>query len=345
MKRILSLLLTAALAVTVLLSPGLAASVQPWIQVDGKGTASQTIRVHGLSGSFDAVQVTLNLDKAPGIFTFAEALSDADTHTAITQEGNSLTLYIASKSQLNQGDTILLGTLAGTETFTVVSASGLKLLDLDDDATKEWSYATVSVTTGAGTPSSSTPSSSTGTIPFTDVKTGDWFYDSVGYVYGAGLMNGTSPTAFSPSQTTTRAMIVTILYRYEGSPAAGTSSFRDVAAGQYYAAPVAWAAQNGVVTGYSPTQFGPSDTITREQMAAILYRYAQYKGYDVSGRADLSVYSDGNRVSAYARDAMAWANQAGLINGVDARILQPKGSATRAQVATILTRFCQTMGQ
>lgn len=341
MKRIISLLLTAALAVTLLLSPAAAASVQPWVQVDGKGTGSQTIRIHGLSGSFDAVQVTLNLDRAPGTFTFAEALSDADTHTAITQEGNSLTLYVASKNQLNQGDAILLGTLTGTETFTVVSASGLKLLDLDDDTTKEWSYAAVSVKTGANTPSSP----STGTVPFTDVKAGDWFYDSVGYVYGAGLMNGTSPTAFSPNQTTTRAMIVTILYRYEGSPAAGASSFRDVAAGQYYAAPVAWAAQNGVVTGYSPTQFGPNDTITREQMAAILYRYAQYKGYDVSGRADLSAYSDGNRVSAYARDAMAWANQAGLINGVDARTLQPGGSATRAQVATILTRFCQTIGQ
>ena len=340
MKRILSLLLTAALAAALLLSPAAAAPVQPWVQVDGKGTDSQTIRVHGLSGSFDAVQVTLTLDKAPGIFTFAEALSGTDTHTAITRDGSSLTLYAASKNQINQGDAILLGTLTGTETFSITSASGLKLLDLDGDTTRELSYATVSVTTGANA-----PSTSTGAIPFTDVKAGDWFYDSVGYVYGAGLMNGTSPTAFSPGQTTTRAMIVTILYRYEGSPAAGTSSFRDVAAGQYYADPVAWAAQNGVVTGYSPNRFGPTDTITREQMAAILYRYAQYKGYDVSGRADLSVYSDGSRVSAYARDAMAWANYAGFINGVDERTLQPRGSATRAQVATILTRFCQTIGQ
>lgn len=337
MKRMISLLLTAALVLTVLLSPAAAASAQPWVQVDGQGTASQAIRVCGLSGSFDAVQVTLNLDKTPGSFTFAQALCDEATHTAVTREGNSLTLYAASKNQINQGDTILLGTLTGTERFTVVSASGLKLLDLDDDTGKELSYTAVSVSTASGRPGG-------GSIPFTDVSAGDWFYDSVGYVYGAGLMNGTSPTAFGPDQTTTRAMIVTILYRYEGSPAAGSSSFRDVAAGQYYTAAVAWAAQNGVVNGYSSTQFGPNDTITREQMAAILYRYAQYKGYDVSGRADLSVYSDGNRVSSYARDAVAWANKAGLINGVDARTLQPGGSATRAQVAAILTRFCQSIG-
>ena len=336
MKRILSLLLTAALAVTLFATPAFAASAaQPWLQVDGVGTASQTIRVRGLSGSFDAVQVTLNLDKAPGAFTFDQSLSGEDTHTTTSQSGNSLTLYAASQNQINQGDSILLGTLTGAESFTVISAAGLKLVNLEDAATKELSYPTVSVNVDT----------SAGPMPFTDVKAGDWFYDSVGYVYGAGLMNGTSPTAFSPYQTTTRAMIVTILYRYEGSPAAGASAFRDVPAGQYYTAPVAWAAQNGVVNGYSSTQFGPNDTITREQMAAILYRYAQYKGYNVSGRADLSVYADGNRVSAYARDAMAWANQAKLINGVDARTLDPAGSATRAQVATILARFCQTIGQ
>lgn len=333
MKRILSLLLTAALAIALFTTPAAAAAnPQPWVQVDGLGTANQTITIRGLSGGFDSVQLTLNLDKAPGTFTFDQALSDSGTHTAVSREGNSLTLYVTSGNHINQGESIPLGTLAGPESFTVVSASGLKLVDLEDTATKELSYSTVSVNEIPG-----------GEIPFTDVKTGDWFYDSVGYVYSAGLMNGTSPTTFSPGQTTTRAMIVTILYRYEGSPAAGASAFRDVPAGQYYTAPVAWAAANGVVNGYSTTQFGPNDTITREQMAAILYRYAQYKGYDVSGRADLSAYADGNRVSSYARDAMAWANQAKLINGVDARTLDPAGSATRAQVATILARFCQTV--
>ena len=334
MKRKLSLLLTAALAVILFISPAAAANPQPWVQVDGLGTANQTITIRGLSGGFDAIQVTLNLDKAPGTFTFDQALIGSDIHTATSREGNSLTLYVAAKNHINQGDEIPLGALAGAEPFTVLSASGLKLVDLEDTATKELSYPTVGVNDNPGVVE----------MPFTDVKSGDWFYDSVGYVYGEGLMNGTSPTAFSPNQTTTRAMIVTILYRYEGSPAAGAATFRDVPAGQYYTAPVAWAAANGVVNGYSATQFGPNDTITREQMAAILYRYAQYKGYDVSGRADLSAYSDGNRVSSYARDAMAWANPAKLINGVDERTLDPAGSATRAQVATILARFCQTIG-
>ena len=178
-------------------------------------------------------------------------------------------------------------------------------------------------------------------LPFADVGPGDWFRDAAAYVYSRQLMNGTAPDAFSPYETTTRAMIVTILYRYEGSPTAGSSSFQDVPAGQYYTNAVAWAAQHGVVNGYSAAQFGPNDTITREQMAAILYRYAQYKGMDVSGRADLSRYSDGNRVSSYARGAMAWANHQAFINGVDSYTLQPGGFANRAQVATILMRFCQ----
>lgn len=178
-------------------------------------------------------------------------------------------------------------------------------------------------------------------LPFADVGSDDWFQDAVAYVYSHKLMNGTAPNAFSPYETTTRAMIVTILYRYEGSPAAGSSSFQDVPAGQYYTDAVSWAARHGVVNGYNAAQFGPNDTITREQMAAILYRYAQYKGMDVSGRADLSRYSDGGRVSSYARDAMAWANHQAFINGVDRYTLQPDGFANRAQVATILMRFCQ----
>ena len=161
------------------------------------------------------------------------------------------------------------------------------------------------------------------------------------YVYNNKLMNGTSPDLFSPWATTTRGMIVTILYRYEGSPAAGGASFPDVPQGEYYAAPVAWAAANGVVNGYETGLFEPQNPITREQMAAILYRYAQRKGLDVSGRADLSIYADAGQVSPYAVDAMAWAVHTGLITGVDSTTLQPGGSAVRAQVATILMRFCQ----
>lgn len=181
---------------------------------------------------------------------------------------------------------------------------------------------------------------------FVDVADSDWYADAVQYVFANGLMAGTSDTTFSPNATTTRAMIVTILYRLEGTPAVtGTTAFTDVAAGQYYADAVAWAAQNGIVSGTSATTFSPDGVITREQMAAILYRYAQYKGYDVTAKADLSMFTDATQVSTYATDAMAWANASGLISGTSATTLSPAGSATRAQVATILMRFCENIAK
>lgn len=178
-------------------------------------------------------------------------------------------------------------------------------------------------------------------LPFGDVKSADWFYNDVKYVYEKGMMAGTAADMFAPNATTTRAMIVTILYRLEGSPAVtGTGAFVDVPAGQWYTDAVNWAAANQIVKGTSATTFAPNDSITREQMAAILYRYAQYKGYDVTKRADLSGYSDNGQVSAYAKDALAWANAAKLINGVTNTTLAPQGNATRAQVSAILHRFC-----
>lgn len=178
-------------------------------------------------------------------------------------------------------------------------------------------------------------------LPFGDVKSADWFYNDVKYVYEKGMMAGTAADVFAPNATTTRAMIVTILYRLEGSPAVtGTSAFVDVPVGQWYTDAVNWAAANQIVKGTSATTFAPNDSITREQMAAILYRYAQYKGYDVTKKADLSGYSDNGQVSAYAKDALAWANAAKLINGVTNTTLVPQGNATRAQVSAILHRFC-----
>lgn len=178
-------------------------------------------------------------------------------------------------------------------------------------------------------------------LPFGDVKSADWFYNDVKYVYEKGMMAGTAADVFAPNATTTRAMIVTILYRLEGSPAVtGTSAFVDVPAGQWYTDAVNWAAANQIVKGTSATTFAPNDSITREQMAAILYRYAQYKVYDVTKKADLSGYSDNGQVSAYAKDALAWANAAKLINGVTNTTLAPQGNATRAQVSAILHRFC-----
>lgn len=178
-------------------------------------------------------------------------------------------------------------------------------------------------------------------LPFSDVRIADWFYNDVKYVYEKGMMAGTAADVFAPNATTTRAMIVTILYRLEGSPAVtGTNAFVDVPAGQWYTDAVNWAAANQIVKGTSATTFAPNDSITREQMAAILYRYAQYKGYDVTKKADLFGYSDNGQVSAYAKDALAWANAAKLINGVTNTTLAPQGNATRAQVSAILHRFC-----
>ena len=181
---------------------------------------------------------------------------------------------------------------------------------------------------------------------FADVAADAWYADAVQYVYENGMMSGTSETTFSPDLTTTRGMIVTILYRLENEPAVtGTTAFTDVAADQYYANAVAWAAQNGIVSGTTATTFAPNNAITREQMAAILYRYAQFKGYDVSVKADLSVYTDAAQVSTYATDAMAWANGAQLITGTSQAMQTPASNATRAQVATILMRFCENIAK
>ena len=181
--------------------------------------------------------------------------------------------------------------------------------------------------------------------PFTDVAENAWYADAVAYAYENGMVKGTSATKFSPEQTTTRGMIITILYRLEKEPTASASSFTDVPAGKYYSKAVAWAVANKVVTGYGDGKFGPDDTITREQLAAILYRYASYKSYDVTKAADLSKFNDASQVGAFAKAAMQWANAEGLINGISTTKLSPKSGATRAEVATILMRFCEDIAK
>ncbi len=182
-----------------------------------------------------------------------------------------------------------------------------------------------------------------GAFPFDDVTENDWFYESVGYVYNNGMMNGTADTLFGPQISTTRGMIATILYRLEGEPESGASTFTDVAVGQYYYNAIAWAAENGIVTGYGDGTFGPDDSITREQMAAILYRYAGYKEYDTAARADLTGYIDANGISPYAVEAVQWAVAKGLLTGMTENTLVADGEAVRAQIAMILTRFCENI--
>lgn len=178
---------------------------------------------------------------------------------------------------------------------------------------------------------------------FNDVSANDWFASAVDYVTGKGMMNGTADNTFSPKANTTRGMVVTVLYRLENQPSTSAASFTDVDSGAYYANAVAWANANGIVSGYGSGKFGPNDKVTREQLAAILYRYAQYKKYDVSDAKSLDGYTDAKSVSSYAVPALQWANAAGVVTGKSGSKLDPKGNATRAEVAAMLMRFCENV--
>ncbi len=180
--------------------------------------------------------------------------------------------------------------------------------------------------------------------PFNDVKETDWFYKNVEYVYENGLMAGTStePMKFSPHDATNRAMLVTILYRLEGSPEVTAANvFSDVNDDTYYAKAVMWAFENKIVSGYSNSRFGPMDSLAREQIASIMYRYARYKGYNVTGGADLSAFEDADAISYWAKEAMSWASGKGLILG-DGNKLAPDANTERCQTAAILQRFIET---
>lgn len=179
-------------------------------------------------------------------------------------------------------------------------------------------------------------------LPFADVSGSDWFYNDVRYVYEKGIMDGTGADRFSPNAPLTRAMIVTILYRMDGSPAmSGASDFKDVDSNKWFAKAVAWAAANGIVNGYGSGLFGPNDPVTREQLAAILYRYAVYGGMTaVTLEENLGSFADTAQLSAYAIQAMNWAVGQGLINGSGSNLV-PKAQATRAQVAAIIHRYLE----
>ncbi len=184
-------------------------------------------------------------------------------------------------------------------------------------------------------------------LPFGDVDDGDWFADAVRFVYENGMMNGVSETSFAPHATTSRSMIVTILYRLEGEPVVDYAmDFTDVAGDAYYAEAVRWAASEGIVGGYGGGLFGAEDAVAREQLAVILYRYAVYKGYDVSIGEDTNIlsYADFADLSEYAIPAMQWACGAGIVNGTSESTLAPQGEATRAQVAAMLMRFVEAIG-
>lgn len=180
-------------------------------------------------------------------------------------------------------------------------------------------------------------------LPFTDMN-GHWAYDAVSYAYKNSLMNGVNASRFAPDSTLNRAMMVTMLYRMTGSPAVnGGSVFSDVPSGKWYSDAVQWASANGVVNGVGKDRFAPDAQITREQMASMMMRYAQFKQYSTGKSADLSTFNDAGSISSWALDSVKWANAVGLINGRTANTIAPQGTATRAEAATILTRFMQNI--
>ena len=182
----------------------------------------------------------------------------------------------------------------------------------------------------------------TGANPFTDVSEKDWFYGDVMFVYENGLMLGTSKTLFSPHGTATRGMMATILWRMEGSPVPkGKNSFIDVEAGKWYADAITWTAEDSIFAGYGKDKFGPDDPITREQLAAIFYRYADYKGYDLIVKGNLDKFKDADKITDYAKTAMQWAVGSGLVKGKSGNLLDPQGTATRAEIAAMLHRFIE----
>lgn len=303
-----------------------------------KDKTAKTVTVQWVAEGEEATTMTFSVDlsgvayyQAPSHGGSGSSGGSASTTYTLTFETNGGSAI--SKVTKNKGTSIDLAQYAPTK-----SGATFEGWYADKGLTKKVTSVKLDANTTVYAKWTEAPVSG---LPFGDVKSADWFYNDVKYVYEKDMMAGTAADVFAPNATTTRAMIVTILYRLEGSPAVtGTSAFVDVPAGQWYTDAVNWAAANQIVKGTSATTFAPNDSITREQMAAILYRYAQYKGYDVTKKADLSGYSDNGQVSAYAKDALAWANAAKLINGVTNTTLAPQGNATRAQVSAILHRFC-----
>lgn len=321
--------------------------------------SSKTIKVNAGSGVTTSINVTVNgeiktLDSTTTEVTFTY------THPSSGGPGSSggsisaPTTYNVNVNAATNGAVAADKKTASKGTMVTVTASpskgyvvdAVKVVDKDgkDVAVtgKDGKYVftmPASAVTVTGSFKAETPAPVA--LPFTDVKSGNWFYDAVKYAYAQGLMTGTSATTFAPNGTMNRAMIVTVLYRLEKSPAVtGASKFTDVPAGQWYSDAVAWAAANNIVNGYDETTFGPMNAVTREQMAAILFRYEQYKGLEnVTLEENLNRFPDQNKISAYAIPALQWAVGRKIINGNADGTLDPTGTATRAQVAQIFTNL------
>lgn len=319
--------------------------------------ASKTIKVKRANTVSGNVNVTVNserktLDSTTSEVTFTYTRPSSGGPGSSGGSISTPTTYAVNVNTATNGAVAADKKTAAKGTTVTVTASpskgyvvdGVKVVDKDgkDVAVtgKDGKYVFTmpgSAVTVTGTFKAETPVA----LPFTDVKSGNWFYPAVQYAYAQGLMTGTSATTFAPNGTMNRAMIVTVLYRLEKSPAVtGASKFTDVPVGQWYSDAVAWAAANKIVNGYDETTFGPMNAVTREQMAAILFRYEQVKGLEnVTLEENLNRFPDQNKISAYAIPALQWAVGQKIINGNADGTLDPTGTATRAQVAQIFTNL------
>lgn len=289
--------------------------------------------------------VTLSNGTQSGTTTI-ETIANPDTIVArqngnvvtslTTKAGNSHKLVISAAYNH-------MSLISQNSCFTFAVNGGIGTITKDGvfTATKD---GTGSITVTAGTKTLTIPVT-VQSMPFSDVSLGSWYYDAVEYVYEGGLMQGTSSTTFQPNVTTTRAMIVQILYNKEGKPASSYSgTFTDVTDGKWYTPAVEWAALQGIVTGNGNGTFNPNGNVTREQMAIMLYNYAVYAGYDTSVRGDTSAFSDSDQIHDWAADAMSWAVGMGVLKGSSGK-LNPQSGATRAEIAQVLTNFETIFGK
>ncbi|MCD8391269.1 MAG: S-layer homology domain-containing protein, partial [Firmicutes bacterium] len=322
----------------------------------GTVEATVSVKVYTASSGGGSSSGSSSSDTTDVTDTSSDSSSTSNVTTAAVSDG----AISADTSTAEAGDTVTVTVTPDegyvVETVTVTDEDGNEVeVTTNDDGTYAFVMPATAVSISAtftesdessdGDADGDGTSSGTHVCPsekFTDVDTSLWYHEYIDYALENGLMNGISDTTFEPNTATTRGMIVTILYRLEGEPTANSASdFTDVVSGAWYADAVAWAAENGIVNGYDNGKFGADDTITREQTAAILYRYAGYKGYDTSASGDITAYTDADAVSGYAVTAMQWAVGTGLIAGKEDNTLSPQSGATRAETAAMLARFIE----
>lgn len=316
------------------------------VKVTNKTTGKITVKFNGTDKEIDTDKTETFSYTKPSSGSSGGSSSGKTTYKVTTSAVNNGGVN-ASPSNAEKGATITI-TLSPDKGYkldklTVTDGSGKTVSTVKkSDTVYTFTMPASAVKVGVSyVKATETPSE----IKFNDVSANDWFASAVDYVTGKGMMNGTADNTFSPKANTTRGMVVTVLYRLENQPSTSAASFTDVASGAYYANAVAWANANGIVSGYGSGKFGPNDKVTREQLAAILYRYAQYKKYDVSVGEDTNIlsYNDAQSISSYAIPAIQWACGAGVVTGKSGSKLDPKGNATRAEVAAMLMRFCENV--